>query len=872
MNNNRRERFVLRYTLMFAFVAVAVLSVFVLNGRSLIRGLDGPAQHYAALRYLGEWLRTGLSGGGWKMIDFSLGQGMDVLTTLSYYCFTEPLAMISALVPAEYTEYLYAALLFARFYLAGLFAAMLARCHGAKGWTAAVAGLLYGCGSFMAAGGLWHFNFGVGLVLLPLMLLAVERVFRTGRWRAYVAVVALQLMSSFYFAYMNTVIAIVYILVRLAQEMTSKREIPRCARVGTKLLGGYVLGAAVSAVVFLPVAMAYLGGGRGALETGAGRSMLHYSMSFYKELFTGFFGRVNAPGTWTLVGYAPLVAIAASVFLFKRERTTAAIRAMLCICGLMLCVPAVGKVMNGMGYPSNRWCYALELFLVLAAARGVEDAEGFAKKKTLAMSVLWMVYGALCFVLVRSKEALVVAALFAVTSALFAASGCGWLKGRGFRTAVCALTVVSVSASAVLMYAPQGDGMVSNYLPWNYVDADENERLSAFKNSAEEDFYRVDGAFLTDDHYKGFVGGHAPMLNYRGVSYYWSITPALVSDHYVNTWSNSLIYYHLLHGMGGDSGMNLLASVKYILAARENGEALPQGFEVVESFVGEDGLHYDVLENRFALPLGYTFDSWMSEEDYEQLSAIEKRDALLRAAVVESEVLGLAECASGLAVQKLDVQFDGNTLENGAKIVCELPGEGEVFVTVAAPKMLGSAEFFDLTGPAGSNRAYISNASSNFAYPQQGVILPMGVCDAGKAEFVFGMSAPFGIESVEVWYRPSETYEAAAKKLGEDVLENVTVGTNYVCGEISLEEPKWLQLSIPYSEGWTATVDGEPVELVRSGGMYMGLALETGEHFVELEYFTPHLAVGLFVSLIACFVWVVLSLADDILHGRNRKK
>lgn len=206
MNNNRRERFVLRYTLMFAFVAVAVLSVFVLNGRSLIRGLDGPAQHYAALRYLGEWLRTGLSGGGWKMIDFSLGQGMDVLTTLSYYCFTEPLAMISVLVPVEYTEYLYAALLFARFYLAGLFAAMLARCHGAKGWTAAVCGVLYGCGSFMAAGGLWHFNFGVGLVLLPLMLLAVEHVFRTGRWRAYVAVVALQLMSSFYFAYMNTVI------------------------------------------------------------------------------------------------------------------------------------------------------------------------------------------------------------------------------------------------------------------------------------------------------------------------------------------------------------------------------------------------------------------------------------------------------------------------------------------------------------------------------------------------------------------------------------------------------------------------------------------------------------------------------------------
>ena len=860
MSENRRERFALRYTVMFAFVAAAVLSVFVLGGRSLIRGLDGPAQHYPALLYLGNWIRTGLSGGGWKMIDFSLGQGMDVLTTLSYYCFTEPLALVSALVPEAYTEYLYAALLFVRFYLAGLFAAMLARSHGAKGWTAAVGGLLYGCGSFMAAGGLWHFNFGIGLVFLPLMLLAVERVFRTGGWRIYVAVVALQLVSSFYFAYMNTVIAIMYILARLAQEMTSRNEMGRCVRTGMKLLGGYVLGAALSAVVFLPVAMAFLGGGRSALETGAGESLLHYSASFYKELLTGFFGCVSMPGSWTLVGYAPLAAVGASMFVLKRERSTSAVRAMLCLCALMLCVPAVGKVMNGMGYPSNRWCYALELFLVLAAVRGIEDVGTAKRKKVFALCAVWMLYAAGCLLVKRSFDGAVVLALFAATAVLLAAGALGKLKERTLRAAVCALAVISLSVSAVLAYAPVGDGLVKNYLPWGYVSADENERLSAFKNSADEDFYRVDGAFLTEDDYKGFIGGHAPMLNYRGVSYYWSITPALISNHYVDTWSNSLIYYHLLHGMGGDAGMNLLASVKCVLAAEECADVIPQGFEAVESFEGEDGLRYSVMENQYALPLGYTFDSWMSEAEYQKLSAIEKRDALLRTAVVESAVDGLPETSSESAVRKLDSQFDGNRIENGAKISCVVPEEGEVFVVVAAPKMAGSEECFDVSGPAGVNRAYISNESSNFAYPQQGVILPMGVCEAGKVEFVFERDSEFTCDGVEVWFRASEDYDCMAQKLGEDVLENAEVGVNCVSGTISLDETKWLQLSVPYSKGWTATVDGEPAALSRSGGMYMGLALEAGEHMVELKYRTPWLLEGAAITLLAVITATILSL------------
>ena len=64
----------------------------------------------------------------------------------------------------------------------------------------------------------------------------------------------------------------------------------------------------------------------------------------------------------------------------------------------------------------------------------------------------------------------------------------------------------------------------------------------------------------------------------------------------------------------------------------------------------------------------------------------------------------------------------------------------------------------------------------------------------------------------------------------EDVLEDVTVGEDEVTGNISLDEDKYLVLSIPYQKGWTAYVDGEETELLRANYMYMALPLSAGEH------------------------------------------
>ena len=58
-----------------------------------------------------------------------------------------------------------------------------------------------------------------------------------------------------------------------------------------------------------------------------------------------------------------------------------------------------------------------------------------------------------------------------------------------------------------------------------------------------------------------------------------------------------------------------------------------------------------------------------------------------------------------------------------------------------------------------------------------------------------------------------------------------------------------LFLSIPYSGGWKAVVNGKETPLCRANTAYMALPLKAGDNAVELYYETPYLRLGLVISL-----------------------
>jgi uncharacterized membrane protein YfhO len=79
-----------------------------------------------------------------------------------------------------------------------------------------------------------------------------------------------------------------------------------------------------------------------------------------------------------------------------------------------------------------------------------------------------------------------------------------------------------------------------------------------------------------------------------------------------------------------------------------------------------------------------------------------------------------------------------------------------------------------------------------------------------------------------------------------------------------------LVLADTYYPGWTATVDGKPVPIVRADYGFRGVAVPRGRHEVEFRYAPASLRCGAGVSAAAVFVVVLLILWRPAPEARDR--
>lgn len=119
----------------------------------------------------------------------------------------------------------------------------------------------------------------------------------------------------------------------------------------------------------------------------------------------------------------------------------------------------------------------------------------------------------------------------------------------------------------------------------------------------------------------------------------------------------------------------------------------------------------------------------------------------------------------------------------------------------------------------------------------------------------------YSLDDMSVVVQPMDEFDGQIDALKEDVLDNVELPTNGVRGTIDASKDELLFLSIPYSDGWSATVDGTEADIICANTAFMGIALSAGRHSIELRYATPGLGLGMTIGaggLLAAGVLVVV--------------
>lgn len=126
-------------------------------------------------------------------------------------------------------------------------------------------------------------------------------------------------------------------------------------------------------------------------------------------------------------------------------------------------------------------------------------------------------------------------------------------------------------------------------------------------------------------------------FGFNQTCFYWSVVPAGMTDLFVSTCISDYYKTYVMKSLERRTGLLSLASVKYYVNYEQDA---PFGFyKIREKTI--DGKKVYLYANACYLPMGVTYSSYMTREQYDKLNPVEREQALLTSAVVDEKIDGI---------------------------------------------------------------------------------------------------------------------------------------------------------------------------------------------------------------------------------------
>lgn len=881
------------YLVLFGLTATVVFLPQLEQGRSLLWTGDALSQYvpkiHRFVKYIPEVFSALLKGTDIPQYDFTSGLGTPMSITW------EPLYWLYLLIHPANIDYMYTFMTMLRFFLAGLSLTIMLRCFRRSWISCWGAGIAYAFSCYAVYAGTRHFQFITPLILLPLMVVAMERLIRDGKWLLMAFLVALSVLTSYYFLYMETIALGVYFLCRILFDR-EYRHFKTFLKRGLAIVASYILGASMGCVSLAMSFGSYLGSGRTSsgnrLLTFLKDSPLYYRAGWIADVFLSSVSYNFTPGYWLKIGTVPL-ALFGAVFLFTRKERRD-LRAVFVVLTAFCVIPLAGFVLGGFSTLTNRWSYIYTVLAGYLIAYAIDESGRLGKRDLLAAFFVAAYYVLLvCFDNRMHFTSMIFDMAFVVCTLavlLFLNLKKVSVPPAFGKTALVLVTLLAVAINGMMyngLTKENGKPRI-NSTQYNSAELNAHTSLRDLGQVAEPVgtgiFYRsTDLVGTGDTNCFSMINGHydpctftstlaGGIVDYNTMMGNISATTVRVYDYNFRTYPNEL------------------ASVRYLGTTSKNHlDQVPYGYRKI--YETKDGL--PLYENQYPLPLGYTYDTVLGESEAEKLPVARRQEATMLAAIVpdedaEDSVLPSvsADTAGGTA-HRLDAEItcDGvsmgeDTLDvqkDGATIKLSFQGEpnAETYIVYKGKVTSineGAKTYKSVSIRQGKDQyrylfrtdaysLYLSEHVLNLGYHEEAI-------DDATLTFKNDGTLPF--EGIEVWSQPMSDYETKVNALKEESLAHVSIQNNTVRGDISVGSDKLLVLSLPYQKGWTAWVDGKETPIIPANYQYMGLALSPGHHEIRLHYQMPGLSAAGKISLAGITVFLILLVLTGI-HRRKKK-
>ena len=121
----------------------------------------------------------------------------------------------------------------------------------------------------------------------------------------------------------------------------------------------------------------------------------------------------------------------------------------------------------------------------------------------------------------------------------------------------------------------------------------------------------------------------------------------------------------------------------------------------------------------------------------------------------------------------------------------------------------------------------------------------------------------YSFDSLKIYCRPMNDFEEKITKLKDHTLENIRFASDSLQGDIQLDQLGILCVTVPYSQGWEAYVNGKKVPVLLANQHYLGLELTPGNHHIRFNYTRPLQKAGCFTSLAGLLLFVLIMVFEN---------
>lgn len=891
------------YTLMFLLMCIVAFLPFFTEGKSFVWGAgveDGLSQHFSALAYYGEALREffrNLLAGHPKLVmwDMSLGYGADILSTLNYYAIGDPLNILYGFVSPKNTETMYNFMIVLRMYLAGITFIMYARKMKKRSYGTVIGALVYVFSGFCFRLGLRHPFFINPMIYFPLLCLGIEKIYQRERPYVFIFAVCVSAMSNYYFLYMLTIFAVIYAWIRF-YKYSEENKIKTFFLTILKFGMYYTLGIAMAAVILLPSVIGFLGNGR--YGNGADwKSLIVYPGKYYLLFIENFIGYGNM-GSNTNAGYLPIVGIVVLFTLFSQRMKHKKYRAAFIASIIALILPIFGYAFNGFSYANNRWAFALSFIVALLTAEMYPRLFVMSKRQQIGIGAGIIIYTVFCIIVNASGEEILknkgimaacgLIAVFYILLLIFQRLGYDTQK-RIVRVSMAILLLISVGVHGYYRFDPKEYAYTQEFMDQGQAYRTlKEDNIRMLSKANDPSVYRV--------HAEGYRYKNYGLINHLNtISGYYSITAKCVTDTIKGYDTLGMQYADKYKGVDQRLGLLSLAGVKYITVAHNSQVAkdvssmgdVPYGVEKLR----KKG-NITLYKNKYALPFAYAYDSYMTEQQYEQLNGIGKEQAMLAQIILNQhpadKEIQHNEQRNGPDIQTISLPETRISSPKGKKyadITVPVEKDKETYLyfknLVYHGKKNGDDKFI-LTGRKGTKgilvtqndvqqKIHIQSTFNPYYFGRKDYIVKINHQTSKAKEKVrlnFLSPGEYEFDDISLITVPKKDVLARLKERKENSMKQIQYEGNHFRGVYHAKKDQILCVTIPYSKGWKATVNGNRTKIYKANGMFMGIIMKKGTQSVKLDYETPGLKIGAWISLVA---WIGLGIYG-LYFEKYRKK